>query len=573
MLLILGFSVSLTLHALHAEAQQASLSWRKPTLATSREGRISIAGAGLQTTVNLLDSTAQFPGESYGVAGSFYSQLAEFDFATNESTYRDNLTQYFLLASEHQAVNFSGEFVSEDILMPIGDGLNYGHAAAIAYKTYNDSVFLKYAAQSWWWGRLNTLSQDELNIGNITSKNFTVQKACQAITMAGGTFWTQDPTSSGIVGLSTGGFLVYAPVIVVSLSLINQASLSALLAEATSDAIYLEAATQSADFIHAHLYNVRNMVQDGIDARANMSCSIASVEASYNSGLMIEGLAILYSITHNSSIHDLISEIITAAIPNNAWQESDGIIANGDSKLGDMFLPRGLAAAYVRNATTPELQSYIGEYLSVQFNAVIDLATNGSNIYEGTWTGPPSGKPSGANQTNALQALISTINLYNQTSVAPVASASPSLTASPSPTPSMVPKKSTKIAPIIGGIVGGLVLFIGITGWAILRGHLRPRTTSRQSLFSLTPTATPTIHPFDIQRTNSHPPLVRAEKLGRGSLSSSPSEGSPTGGSGETLVTPTSAELPTGELVRLLYQRMHNHTVENREGLPDYVTM
>ncbi|KAJ7493806.1 hypothetical protein FB451DRAFT_1491225 [Mycena latifolia] len=548
MLLVLAFSVLLALHALHAEAQQASLSWRKPTLATSREGRINITGAGLQTTVSLLDSTAQFLGESYGVAGSFYSQLAEFDFATNETTYRDTLLQYFRLASEHQ---------------PIGDGLNYGHAAAIAYKTYNDPVFLKYATQSWWWGRLNTLSQDELNIGKINSKNFTAQKACQAITMAGGTFWSQDPTSSEIVGLSTGGFLVYAPVIVVSPSLINQASLSALLAEATSDAIYLEAATQSADFIHAHLYNVRNMVQDGIDARANMSCSIEPVEASYNSGLMIEGLAVLYSITHNSSIHDLISEIITAAIPNNAWQESDGIIANGgewpfphlshsivtvfaDGKLGDMFLPRGLATAYIRNATTPELQSYIGEYLSVQFNAVIDLATNGSNIYEGTWTGPPSGKPSGGNQTNALQALLSTINLYNQTSDPPIASASPSAT------PSTVPKRSTKIAPIIGGIVGGLVLLIGVTGWAIRRGHLHPRTTSRQFLFSLTPTVTPTIHPFDIQRTNSHPLLVRAGKLGRAPLSPSPSEGSPTGGSGETtlrLVTPMPAALPTGELV------------------------
>jgi uncharacterized protein YyaL (SSP411 family) len=77
------------------------------------------------------------------------------------------------------------------------------------------------------------------------------------------------------------------------------------LAEATQDDLYLDAAKASADFIRAHLYNVNNIVQDSISARANDSCAEAASEFSSDSGVVIEGLAILYSITHNVSIHDM----------------------------------------------------------------------------------------------------------------------------------------------------------------------------------------------------------------------------------------------------------------------------
>jgi hypothetical protein len=53
-------------------------------------------------------------GDSYGVSGAFYSQLAEFDLATNQTKYADTLQQYFSLASttlsqQFQAQNFTGE--------------------------------------------------------------------------------------------------------------------------------------------------------------------------------------------------------------------------------------------------------------------------------------------------------------------------------------------------------------------------------------------------------------------------------------------------------------------------------
>ncbi|KAJ7768882.1 hypothetical protein B0H16DRAFT_1263653, partial [Mycena metata] len=76
--------------------------------------------------------------------------------------------------------------------------------------------------------------------------------------------------------------------------------LSALLAEATSDPMYLLAATESSTFIQTQLTNVQKLVQAGITADAKSSpCSVISDTDPTQSGLILEGLAILSSCTKN----------------------------------------------------------------------------------------------------------------------------------------------------------------------------------------------------------------------------------------------------------------------------------
>ncbi|KAJ6523469.1 hypothetical protein DFH09DRAFT_879141, partial [Mycena vulgaris] len=76
--------------------------------------------------------------------------------------------------------------------------------------------------------------------------------------------------------------------------------LSALLAEVTSDPLYLQAEMDSANFIHSHLLNNgQNIVFDTIFARTNDSCAVVPSIWPLNSGLMIEGLSIPTSITQN----------------------------------------------------------------------------------------------------------------------------------------------------------------------------------------------------------------------------------------------------------------------------------
>ncbi|PBK86144.1 hypothetical protein ARMGADRAFT_941034, partial [Armillaria gallica] len=82
-------------------------------------------------------------------------------------------------------------------------------------------------------------------------------------------------------------------------------SLSALLAEATSNQTYLDAAIESANFIQSHLLNPSNIVLDSVSSMSKESCLVDSAMYSYNSGIFIEGLVILADITHNTSTEAL----------------------------------------------------------------------------------------------------------------------------------------------------------------------------------------------------------------------------------------------------------------------------
>ncbi|KAJ7438812.1 hypothetical protein B0H11DRAFT_2254320 [Mycena galericulata] len=500
-----------------------SSSWRKPNVTTSLTDRVNIAGAAVDKGISMLGSDAQFDGQPWGVAGNFYSQMADYDIATNQTKYEASLKSYFLQASQLRN-NFSDEAA-------------YGHAAVRAYAAYKDPVFLDYAIQSWWFGRFYTLSSQEVSSGSSGAKSFPIEGNCQgsesflgcasgealiaagAATMTGGTFWNTITDQPALNALGTGYFL----------------TVSALLAEATSDPMYLQAATEAADFFHDHLLNARNEVQDTISARANDSCSDTSNIEPYNSGLMIEGLSILYSITGNATVQELLNDVLAAAIPNNAWQGSNGIIDNGGS--GDLNLVQGLTAVYTRNATTPDIHADLEQYIAVQFNAVLDLATaNESNVYGNAWVGPPSSVFSGLNQTNALSALIGVINLRNasETTVSGTTPSASMTHVPPSPPPAQNKSSRNDVqVAIIAGVFGG-VAFVAIAGgvWAVRR-----RLSSKRAI------------PTD-GGVRSRPPAAALE--------------------GQSTTTRHPSSLPTHMLVRILNERLQGHEWDDGEAPPEY---
>ncbi|KAJ7479387.1 hypothetical protein B0H11DRAFT_2423567 [Mycena galericulata] len=458
-----------------------SPTWRKPNITTSLANRVSIAGAALDMAISMLGSDAQFDsdGASWGNAGSLYSQMADYDIATNQNKYEASLKNYFLQASQLQN-NFSGLYTVSlndglfAFLSPLGPGpayqngpcRAYGHAAARAYEAYKDPVFLDYAVQSWWFGRSYTLSSQEVSSGSSGVKSFPIEGICGGTPMTGGTFWVTLTDQPTLNGLGTGNFL----------------TVSALLAEATSDPMYLQAATEAIDFIHNHLLNTLNEVEDNISARANDSCSgNTSLMEPYNSGLMIEGLSILYSITGNATVQELLNLVLAAAISNKAWQGSNGVIDNGGE--GDLNLMQGVTAVYTRNATTPDNHADLEQYIAVQFNAVLDLATvNGSNVYGSAWVGPPSSVFSGGNQTTALSALIGALNIPGNASETTVSGTTPSASVTqipPSPPAQNKSSRNDVQVAVIAGVLGG-VAFVAIAGgvWAVRRRRLRSRGVS-----------------------------------------------------------------------------------------------
>ncbi|KAJ7323026.1 hypothetical protein DFH08DRAFT_355322 [Mycena albidolilacea] len=172
--------------------------------------------------------------------------------------------------------------------------------------------------------------------------------------------------------------------------------------------MYRQAAIDSANFVKEHLLNSFSQVQDAISVDEGSGCSTDSDPESYDASLVIEGLSILHSVTGDATILALLNDIVNATIPNPAWQQSNGVL-----KDGDLYLPRALTTLYTRKVT-PNFQDDIGHYIAVQFNAVTDLATaNDTNIYGNSWAGPPNSTFDPFHQINALEALVSAISLRN----------------------------------------------------------------------------------------------------------------------------------------------------------------
>ncbi|PBK86059.1 hypothetical protein ARMGADRAFT_542026 [Armillaria gallica] len=333
---------------------------------------------------------------------------------------------------------------------------NYGYAAARAYTAYKDPAFLDLAVTSWTTARRYTISKEQAALGTTGVKQFNIS-SCQGA-LAGGTYWTTDSDEPTVAGIASGFFL----------------TLSALLAEGTSNQTYLDAAIESANFIQSHLLNPSNVVLDSVSSMSNESCPVNSTVHSYNSGIFIEGLVILADITRSASTESLLRSTIVAVAADTQWQGLDGIIATIDN--GGHYIVRALAALYERNTTTSDLREYIKEYIAVQYNAVIEHATSGgNNIYGLPWTGPPGTWFSSYNQTVAVSALLSGIQIADGQSSSS-SSDNPTSTRSAIPTGSTttfpVAQKKNPTGTIVGGVMGGLVALVVILA-GVLHLHRR----------------------------------------------------------------------------------------------------
>ncbi|KAJ7468995.1 hypothetical protein FB451DRAFT_1368658 [Mycena latifolia] len=551
-----------------------SSAWREPNVTMSLTDRLSTTEAALQKAVGVLNTTNQFNGQTYETVGRVYTQMAEFDKITSQRMYEDSLQQYFSQTAQVRA-NFS-------------DPLTYGYAAIRAYAAYQNPVFLTYAIDSWSFGQAYTISSTS---ESVVGKNLTIEDDCQGTTMAGATFWTTKSTDSSVTAMSTGYFLV----------------VSALLAEATGDPMYLTAAEQSADFITAHMCTPDPFVLQTISANQSDSCAILDKTTnSFNTGLFIEGLAVLAAITKNMSRQALLDDLITAALSSAPWQTSAGIIASGASKQGDSLLVRALAAAYARNATTLDIRTSVHDYLGVQFNAVVDLATaGGNNIYSAQWTGPPSLVFSLANQVNALGALLGGALLEGNSSNASVTSSGTVPSASGSASPSSTTRTAHAQAGIIAGsVVGVLVLLLGAGGvWLWLRRR-RPRRPTPARL-----EISPNVSTFagslgyaahnQLNENSAPPPAVARASIAKPlqnppqqyggytfsypSAAAAPTASSPSSAplsATNAVWTPSSytnsarvispVDLPTADLVVLLNERLQDRPVDQHESPPEY---
>ncbi|PBK61086.1 hypothetical protein ARMSODRAFT_1025986 [Armillaria solidipes] len=519
---------------------KASTASSNPNITLTKDERIAIASVALEKANISSDSW-------HDTFARLYGQMAEFDRLTNKTRYKQSLKQCFVL---EEAPNYE---------------LNYGYAAARAYAAYQDPDFLGLAVTAWTTAKQATISKEQAASGNVDGKQFNLSLSCQGATLAGGTYWSTSFNDPNLSGMESGLFLV----------------LSALLAEATSNQTYLDAAIESANFIQSHLFDPSNIVLNSVSSKSNESCSVNSTVFSYNSGIFIEGLAILASITRNTSTEALLRSTVVAATTDTLWQDLDGII--GTTDIGGHHIVQALAALYERNTASSDLREYIKEYIGVQYNAVLKKATSGgSNIYGLPWTRPLGTSFSSFNQTVAVTALLGAIRLVDDE---PSSTSSDSHTSTRTPTAkittSPLPPKKNATGAIIGGVMGGLVALVVTIVCFLLcrRRHLQrnrsPLVVDESSPQILTPFMATSV-PAEISREHH----INRTKNTRYPVEASRGQSSTSPGAVETdatrmdvlteSATPLEAvvsppnllhterreDMPTEELLRLLNQRL-----------------
>ncbi|KAF5367763.1 hypothetical protein D9758_009841 [Tetrapyrgos nigripes] len=430
--------------------------WQEPDLNTTLADRAKTAGDGLNEALLSFDeSKAVFPvtPDIPVLPAYLFYELAKFDLLTNDTQYKSKLQGYYNVV-KNVHVNFGGY----TLLMNL---------SVQAYYAYRDDSFLQFAEDAWNYGLGFTITQDEVDAGKLNVKDITLPDGgqCNSSSIVGGTFFNSDVNDPYLAGLGTGAFFV----------------LSSLLAEATSDPKYRTAATQSAQFIHTFLLDPNsNMIFDGFNAD---SCSSFNQDLfSYNTGLAIEGLAMLVSQTGDSTMGQWLKDILSASILKANWLSSHGIVQTPDD-VQPQYLMLGMSAAY--NYTTDStIKDFVGKFITVQYNAIIHHATSdGSNLYGKDWTGPPLVQTSPRSQTAALSVLVNALALPDVASDSSdggngSGSSDGGGDGSTNATTSGTASKSNTAA-IIGGAVGGaafaLLVLLGV--WVLFR-----RRRARQTL-------------------------------------------------------------------------------------------
>ncbi|KAG7086105.1 hypothetical protein E1B28_003619 [Marasmius oreades] len=493
--LFLVYFLLIPLDADASAAQSISVPPITPTKTNEHpyKERLSLARAALDVGINggSTDASGTLAvGDIYETTPLLFSQLAEFDIITHNTTYRDLL--------KVQIPRTTAEIASSS------DYVSYSIISSRAYTAYQDSHFLTTAQQLWDFGRAHCISGEDIKSKRIATKSLSLRSTCDGKTLVGGVFtvgsmailWivaltdilkTSDAKDGELESESTSAFLI----------------LSTLLAEVTSNATYIEAATQTLQFLRNFAYFPSS---NGVDGQrrifalddSNQPCHSDIVPDWYPiTGDLIEGLSILASIQDDTSTENLLSgrlqQVINSSTLLRQDQRPDGIL-NMNMTLdgyptGDPYLVRGLTTAYKKNRIDPVMSDYIKGFLNVQYDALLSNARLPGNLYGGSWIGPPDQKFSLRNQTYGAMVLVQAISLANDTSPGGN-STSPSL---PGPSKSLepgVPGKSTgpnlKIRAIVGGVVGGLsfvAVLSGVAAFLILRRRHRNREGGDQWMF------------------------------------------------------------------------------------------
>ncbi|KAJ3490789.1 hypothetical protein NLI96_g1197 [Meripilus lineatus] len=230
-------------------------------------------------------------------------------------------------------------------------------AATILYLIIAESI----------WDTVNAyfVTPEDASAGEHPLKDKQIASTCNGATTAGAVFFSADKTSTGVNGETVCAFM----------------ALSAYLYEATNQDQYHNAATLSAEFIKAHLYNGAII----IDSIALSDCAVVAEAVTYNSGFFIDGLSVYANYTNNSDWSTFLGDLITSTD-----KEKDALTNSFGQALKAIFI-RGLHVAWSRSPPGSDVAKLIEAFVLVQYNALMDWASYpGTNEFSPRWLGPAS---------------------------------------------------------------------------------------------------------------------------------------------------------------------------------------
>ncbi|KII85643.1 hypothetical protein PLICRDRAFT_178686 [Plicaturopsis crispa FD-325 SS-3] len=346
--------------------------WREFSNSRPLSERISIGQDAINTINGQLGSTGQFNGIGYWQSGNVWSVAANQDHVAGTTVNKDATTNalnaVFAAYANYDQYGVSAAYND--------DAMWWATAAVYANRAYSDGTLLAHAEATWDHVTGYVITADEASSGSQPNKGFTIASTCDGATMAGGVFWRPTSDDTSVNSITTGLYV----------------ALSAYLAEVTGDSKYTNAAILSATWIKAHNLNSDYLVLDTVNAQ-DCSKSPATELFTYNSGKYVEGLSVLAAVTGDSQWTDLLVNIVAASVKSTVWEGANGIITEGSDTTANndgvgfkaVFI-RGLHEAYNRSSNS-DLRTLIHSYIDVQYNALLELAANGSS-YSANWSGP-----------------------------------------------------------------------------------------------------------------------------------------------------------------------------------------
>ncbi|VDB94349.1 unnamed protein product [Peniophora sp. CBMAI 1063] len=494
----------------NAYAQDFSIppGWQNTTSSASRTERLNAAWGAANAVQSAINASYGIPLDKplYETGSNMVIAFAYQDYRNGNAFRQNQVVDNTLRLYERGNTELVDTTSAYNIIY-------YGLAEMAAYLAYKDD------------GRLVLAKR---NFDMVYSNVITASAA------ASGTYSRVFTTPCGP---SLGG-LIFNPqnnteLVVLSVTIGLWVALSARLAEVVPEnATYLATAEQSIQFMQTHIINTNlpsALVSDQFDVVHCNPFSDATPMA-YDIGPYIEGLSIVANITKNDTYAQMLYNLVPSTVAVPEWHDNNGVLTE-DSAYSKGTVIRGLLEARLRNPTNSNMTALIDAYITIQYNAVTKNAhiAETSN-YKSSWLGDGSTDyttegnlaaldvlnaavaitPTSEAATNSTPSAASSIPLSSSSSSSSLSfstSASPSslATLSPSsPASSSPPSQHTSIpiGGIIGGTIGGAVMFTVLALGVCLCLRRRRRTRERfgPSAVAYTP------DPFIARMPNGPPP-------------------------------------------------------------------